>query len=115
MHYIHKNKGTCSQSVEFDYEDGRIYNVKFLGGCRGNTQGVARLAEGMEATEVVRRCEGILCREGTSCPDQLAAAVREVVDEAAALSKCEAVELPTEGADPDCANCPTPCGREKLI
>ncbi len=116
MHYSHKNKGTCSAAVEFDYENGRVYNVKFLGGCRGNTQGVARLAEGREASDVIACCEGILCREGTSCPDQLAQALREVAaEEAAAGATCPTEETAYETADPDCANCPTPCGREKLL
>lgn len=109
QHYSYKNRGTCSQAVEFDYENGRIYNVRFIGGCRGNTQGVARLCEGMEAKDIVTRCEGILCREGTSCPDQLAQAIKLVMAE-----NCPKDEVPAEGTDPDCANCPTPCGREKL-
>lgn len=79
MHYSYKNQGTCSSAVEFDYEDGRVFNVKFIGGCRGNTQGVARLAEGMEATDIISRCEGIPCRGNTSCPDQLAQALKQVV------------------------------------
>lgn len=79
MHYNYRAKGTCSQAIEFDYEDGRVYNVKFIGGCKGNTQGVAKLAEGMEATDLISRCEGILCRAGTSCPDQLAKAVKEAI------------------------------------
>lgn len=81
MHYSYKTKGTCSAAIEFDYEDGKVLNVKFIGGCRGNTQGVARLAEGMDAAEVVSRCEGILCREGTSCPDQLAKAIQLAISE----------------------------------
>ena len=115
MHYSFKNKGTCSQAVEFDYEDGIVTNVRFIGGCRGNTQGVARLCEGMQATEIITRVEGILCREGTSCPDQLAKALRQVVDSQPVKTECNKESIPVEGADPDCANCPTPCGREKLI
>lgn len=113
MHFKHKNNGTCSAAVEFDIDNGRVYNVKFLGGCRGNTQGVARLAEGMLAEEVITRCEGILCREGTSCPDQFAKAVREAVASASKVN--EAVPALVEGADPDCSNCKTPCGREKIL
>ena len=113
MHYSYKNKGTCSQAVEFDYENGCVYNVKFIGGCRGNTQGVARLAEGMKAEEVVARCEGILCREGTSCPDQFAKAIKELLKmETEAKAACPS-DIPTEGEDPDCENCPNPCGRLK--
>ena len=113
-HYSFKNTGVCSSAVEFDYENGKVYNVKFIGGCRGNTQGVARLAEGMEATDIISRVEGIPCRGNTSCPDQFAKALRKVVDsQPKETVKVEA--NPAEGEDPDCKNCPTPCGREKLI
>ncbi len=79
MHYTYKTRGTCSQAIEFDIEDGVVSNVCFLGGCRGNTQGVARLAEGMKATDVIDKCEGVLCRDNTSCPDQLARALKEAI------------------------------------
>ncbi len=114
MHYQYKTRGTCSQRIDFDYENGKVYNVTFLGGCRGNTQGVARLSEGRDAAEIVACCEGILCREGTSCPDQLAQALRQVMAENPPVNKTLETEV-VEGSDPDCANCPTPCGREKLI
>ena len=114
MHYNYKTHGTCSQAIEFDYDNGVVTNVRFIGGCRGNTQGVARLSEGMQATEIIARCEGILCREGTSCPDQFAKALRQVVETQPAECTSSAASA-AEGADPDCANCPTPCGREKLI
>ncbi len=74
-HVTYKTKGVCSVQIDFDLRDGRIYNVKYTGGCRGNTQGVARLAEGMEAEEVVKRCKGIECRGDNSCPNQLALAI----------------------------------------
>ncbi len=74
-HVTYKTKGVCSTQIDFDLRDGRIYNVKYTGGCRGNTQGVARLAEGMEAEEVVKRCKGIECRGDNSCPNQLALAI----------------------------------------
>lgn len=111
MHYRYKTRGTCSQMIEFDYENGRVHNVSFLGGCRGNTQGVARLCEGREALDVIQCCEGILCRAGTSCPDQLAKALREALEkEPPAPAAVKAQDA--AGADPDCANCPSPCGRE---
>ena len=76
-HVTYNAKGVCSRVIDFDLVDGVIHNVKFTGGCRGNTQGVAALCEGMEAAEVVKRCKGIVCREGNSCPNQLALAIEE--------------------------------------
>jgi len=77
--YRHKNRGTCSTAVEFDIIDGRVRNVRFIKGCPGNTGGVAALVEGMDAEEAIRRLEGLQCRGGTSCPDQLAKGIREVL------------------------------------
>ncbi len=75
--YTYKTKGTCSQSIAFDIEDGKVRNVKFTGGCHGNTQGIAKLTEGMDAREVIARLEGTNCGgRGTSCPDQLARALK---------------------------------------
>ena len=74
-HVTYKTKGVCSTQIDFDLRDGHIYNVKYTGGCRGNTQGVAHLVEGMEAEEVVKRCKGIECRGDNSCPNQLALAI----------------------------------------
>lgn len=74
-HVTYKTKGVCAAQIDFDLRDGRIYNVKYTGGCRGNTQGVAHLVEGMEAEEVVKRCKGIECRGDNSCPNQLALAI----------------------------------------
>jgi len=76
-HVTYKTQGVCSQKIDFDLEDGKVFNVVFTGGCRGNTQGVARLAEGMEAEEVVKRCKGIECRGNNSCPNQLAIAIEQ--------------------------------------
>ena len=70
--------GVCSRAIKFEVENGLVRNVKFLGGCSGNTQGVAALAEGMPVDEVIARLEGIRCgAKPTSCPDQLARALRE--------------------------------------
>ena len=74
-HVTYKTHGVCSTQIDFDLRDGRVYNIKYTGGCRGNTQVVARLAEGMTAEEIVSRCKGIDCRGGNSCPNQLALAV----------------------------------------
>ena len=71
-------KGTCSMAIEYELDDEqRVRNVKFIGGCSGNTQGVAKLVEGMPVKEVISRLEGIKCgSRGTSCPDQLATALK---------------------------------------
>jgi uncharacterized protein (TIGR03905 family) len=76
-HVTYKTQGVCSTMIDFDLKDGRVYNVKYTGGCKGNTQGVARLAEGMLAEEVVKRCKGIECRGNNSCPNQLALAIEQ--------------------------------------
>jgi uncharacterized protein (TIGR03905 family) len=76
-HVTYKTQGVCSTMIDFDLKDGYVYNVKYTGGCRGNTQGVARLAEGMAAEEVIKRCKGIDCRGGNSCPNQLALAIEQ--------------------------------------
>ncbi len=80
MKYTYKTKGTCSRSIQFDLEDGIVKNIKFEGGCMGNTQGVAALAEGMRAEDVIKKCKNIQCGfKGTSCPDQLAKAIEEAI------------------------------------
>ncbi len=74
-------QGTCSQAIIVTVEDQHIVEVSFLGGCHGNTQGVAALVRGMEITEAIKRLEGIDCRgRGTSCPDQLAKALRQCLE-----------------------------------
>ncbi|MCI8815921.1 MAG: TIGR03905 family TSCPD domain-containing protein [Angelakisella sp.] len=75
-----KPKGVCSQAIRLELTDGVVHNVRFTGGCPGNAQGVARLTEGMEAKEVVARLRGIRCGfKPTSCPDQLASALEQVL------------------------------------
>jgi uncharacterized protein (TIGR03905 family) len=74
---IYKTKGVCSREIEFEIENDIIKKVTFFGGCDGNTQGVARLVEGMSVDDTINRLEGIDCRgRGTSCPDQLSKALR---------------------------------------
>ena len=69
-------KGTCSQCIEFDVNDGKVSNVKFTGGCNGNLKGIAALVEGMDVDEVIEKLSGIKCGfKDTSCPDQLAKAL----------------------------------------
>ena len=76
--YEYKTKGTCSQMIYFDLEDGKVKNVQFLGGCNGNLKGIAQLVEGMDIDFVIGRCKGNTCGpRSTSCPDQLAHALEE--------------------------------------
>ena len=76
--YSYKTKGTCSKEIQFDIENGVITECKFVGGCPGNTVGVATLVKGMEVDEVIRRLKGVDCAgKGTSCPDQLAKALEQ--------------------------------------
>ena len=78
MTYTHRCKGTCSRSVTLTIEDGVITDCSFEGGCSGNTQGVAKLVIGMEADRAAELLSGLRCgMRGTSCPDQLAQAIRE--------------------------------------
>lgn len=85
MEFMYRNQGVCSRGVAFDIVDGTVRNVAFDGGCNGNTQGVARLVEGMPVEEAIRRLSGIKCGfKGTSCPDQLACNLQKALDELAA-------------------------------
>ena len=78
MQYEYKTKGTCSQTILFDIEDGIVKNVQFIGGCNGNLQGISRLVEGMKVEDVIARVDGIHCgMKETSCPDQLAKALKK--------------------------------------
>ena len=80
MQYTYQTRGVCSRKITFDLEDGCVKNVRFLGGCSGNTQGVSVLVDGMNAEEAVRRLRGIRCgAKATSCPDQLAIAIEAAV------------------------------------
>lgn len=82
MTYHYRTHGTCSREIGFDIEDGVVKNVRFVGGCNGNTQGIAALAEGMPADELIKRLKGIDCnRRGTSCPDQLATAIEQALQQ----------------------------------
>jgi len=80
MQYQYKTKGTCSQSIFFEIEDGILKNVQFLGGCNGNLKGICSLVEGMAVTDVIAKTEGICCgMKSTSCPDQLATALKQAL------------------------------------
>lgn len=77
---LYKTKGVCSQAIEVELEGNIIKNVQFIGGCSGNTQGVASLAKGMTVEEAISRLEGIKCGpRPTSCPDQLAKALKQAM------------------------------------
>ncbi|MBR4744431.1 MAG: TIGR03905 family TSCPD domain-containing protein [Oscillospiraceae bacterium] len=78
MHYDYMTKGTCSQVISLDIDGDTVSNVKFLGGCNGNLKAIPILVEGMTVDEIESRLKGITCgHRPTSCPDQLAKAVRE--------------------------------------
>lgn len=78
---VFKTKGTCSSQISFDVIDGKVYNVKFTGGCNGNLKGIAALVEGQDANEVAKRLEGIQCGfKSTSCPDQLSKALKQALN-----------------------------------
>ena len=77
MQYTFKTKGVCSQMISFELEDNKVSNVQFFGGCNGNLKGIGALVEGMDIDDVIARIEGIKCgMKQTSCPDQLAAALK---------------------------------------
>ena len=77
---IYKTKGTCSTSIDVELKDGVIDSVKFTGGCNGNMQGISALVKGMKPEEAISRLKGIRCGfKPTSCPDQLAHALEEMI------------------------------------
>lgn len=76
-----KPQGVCANQIVIDVDNGIVNNIKFVGGCSGNTQGVAALVKGMKVTEVIERLQGIRCGfKKTSCPDQLAKALSQIVE-----------------------------------
>ncbi|KAA0895132.1 TIGR03905 family TSCPD domain-containing protein [Oryzomonas rubra] len=75
MKFSYKTDGTCSKRIDIEVEAGVLVSADFIGGCSGNSQGVAALVKEMPVTEVVRRLKGIACQGDTSCPDQLARAL----------------------------------------
>ncbi|MDY6301896.1 MAG: TIGR03905 family TSCPD domain-containing protein [Bacteroidales bacterium] len=81
MKYTYYTQGTCSSQIDFEIDDqGIINDVQFMGGCHGNLQGIATLVRGMKALEVIDKLQGIRCGyKNTSCPDQLATAMREAL------------------------------------
>ena len=80
MQYEYKTKGTCSQRILFEIEDGFVKNVQYIGGCNGNLQGIAKLVDGMKVEDVIAKIDGIHCgMKDTSCPDQLAKALKKAI------------------------------------
>lgn len=83
MQYTYRTKGTCSREIKFELEDGIVKNISFFGGCNGNLKGISALAQGQRAEDVIKTLEGIKCGfKQTSCPDQLAAALKEALKNA---------------------------------
>lgn len=80
---IYKTTGTCSSEISFDIEDDKIKNVQFTGGCNGNLKGICALVEDMKVDDAIKKLEGIKCGfKPTSCPDQLACALKKYKQEA---------------------------------
>lgn len=78
MTYEYKTKGTCSSRITFDLDGDTVRNVKFTGGCNGNLKGISALVDGMKVDEIETKLSGVTCGlKSTSCPDQLAQAVKE--------------------------------------
>lgn len=81
MKLRYRPRGVCSQLMDIEVEDGRIVDLKVTGGCSGNLQGISRLIKGMDIEEAIERMEGIHCGfKSTSCPDQLAQALKKFRD-----------------------------------
>ena len=80
---LYETHGTCSVAIEYEVNNGILTSCRFIGGCPGNTQGVARLVIGRKVEDVISLLKGIQCRGGTSCPDQLAKAIRQAMAEEA--------------------------------
>ena len=82
MDYKYKTRGTCAREISFELENGIVKNVSFFGGCNGNLKGIAALVEGKKAEEIIPLIKGIKCGfQPTSCPDQLANALQEALNE----------------------------------
>jgi uncharacterized protein (TIGR03905 family) len=83
MQYQYRTTGVCSRQITIDVEDGRVQDVSFIGGCNGNLQGIGALVKGMTIDEVIERLENIRCNgKPTSCPDQLAQALKMIKEQA---------------------------------
>ncbi len=79
---LYKTHGTCSVAIDLEVENGIIKHAQFINGCPGNTAGISQLVAGMPAAEVIKRLKGIKCgNKPTSCPDQLARALEEALQQ----------------------------------
>lgn len=79
MTYNYQPQGVCSRNMKIEVEDGKVVGLEVSGGCNGNLKGIAKLVEGMEIGDVISRLEGVTCGfKSTSCPDQLAKALKEI-------------------------------------
>ena len=79
MKFSYKTKGVCSRQINIEVEDGIVKKVQFEGGCNGNTKGISALVEGMKASDVIEKLKDIKCGfKGTSCPAQLAEALKSI-------------------------------------
>ena len=78
---VYQTKGVCAREISFDYENGKIYNLQFVGGCNGNLKAISKLCEGKTLVEIETVLNGNTCGpRSTSCADQLAKAIREVLE-----------------------------------
>lgn len=78
--YTYTTKGTCAKTITFEIEDNKVKNISFIGGCNGNLKGISSLVDGMKVEDVIEKLKGIQCGpKTTSCPDQLATALEEIV------------------------------------
>ena len=75
----YRTSGTCSSAINYEVENGIVTKCQFIGGCRGNTTGVAKLVIGRKVEDVIALLKGIQCQNGTSCPDQLARALEQTL------------------------------------
>lgn len=83
MEFTYKTSGTCSREIHFEVENNKVKNVRFVGGCNGNLQGIGALVEGQDVDDIIARIEGISCGgRPTSCPDQLAKALKQAKENA---------------------------------
>ncbi|MBP2652531.1 MAG: hypothetical protein H6Q73_100 [Firmicutes bacterium] len=80
MKYV--TKGVCAKEIRFEVMDGRVRNVKFVGGCAGNLKAIGILVEGMSVQDVIGKLRGNICQNGTSCADQLARALQSLAEKA---------------------------------
>lgn len=74
---IFKTKNVCASQISFDVKDNKVFNIVFYGGCPGNLKGISKLCDGQNIDDIIEKLENTQCRGGTSCPDQLAKALKE--------------------------------------